>query len=71
MYRGEVLSGLSAAMQVQPSRAEMVGGRVQLAGKGKASLSFKAKSTRHWWAGAVAMVLPLGTLLLQTMGVLK
>ena len=58
-------------MQYQPSRSEMVGGRLQLAGKGKASLSVKIKSQQHWWAGLVAMALPLGTLLLQTIGVLK
>jgi hypothetical protein len=29
------------------------------------------KSQRHWWAGIVAMALPLGTLLLQSIGVLK
>lgn len=58
-------------MQIQPSRSEMIGGRMQLAGKGNATLSVKAKSTKHWWMGLVAMVLPLGTLLLQTVGVLK
>ena len=71
MYRGDVMSSLSAAMQYQPSRSEMAGGRLQLAGKGKAGLSVKLKSTQHWWIGLVTMVLPLGTLLLQTVGVLK
>lgn len=64
------MTGLSAAMQHQPSRSEMAGGRLQLS-QGKAALSIKLKSQRHWWSGLVAMVLPLGTLILQTVGLLK
>ena len=69
-YRGDVMTGLSAAIQHQSSRSEMAGGRLQLS-QGKAAVSLKLKSQRHWWMGLVAMVVPLWTLLLQTLGALK
>lgn len=31
----------------------------------------QVKSTEHWWAGVAAMVMPLGTLLLQSVGLLR
>ncbi|GAX74879.1 hypothetical protein CEUSTIGMA_g2325.t1 [Chlamydomonas eustigma] len=70
-YRGDVMTGLALGVQQQSSKAESLAGRVQLAGKGKAAVNLKVKSTEHWWAGLAAMVLPLGTLLLHSVGVLK
>ena len=52
--------------------AAVVAGRLQLGGRGKQlGVQLKLKSEERWWMGLVAMALPLGTGLLQAMGVLK
>ncbi|KAG1663291.1 hypothetical protein FOA52_006332 [Chlamydomonas sp. UWO 241] len=70
-YRGEIMAGLACAMQYRTSKSEMVGGRLTLSSKSRAGLSVKIKSQDKWWAGLVAMALPLGTLLLQSLGLMR
>jgi len=70
-YKGDSMRGLSAALQYKLGKSSMAGGRLQLSNKGKAGLSLKVKSGSHWWVGLLAMLWPLGTLVLEAVGVLR
>jgi hypothetical protein len=70
-YRGEIMTGIACALQYRTSKSEMVGGRLTLGSKSRAGLSVKIKSQERWWAGLIAMALPLGTLLLQSLGLVR
>ena len=68
LYKGDVMTGLGASCHYEARKGEMVGGRVQVGGRGKQSLgvSLKVKSQEHWWAGIIAMAVPLSVMLKQS-----
>lgn len=63
--------GLAAALQYRSGRTEAIGGRLTLGNKSRAGVSLKYKSKHHWWVGGLAMLMPLCTLLLQSIGLLR
>lgn len=68
IYKGDLMTGLGASCHYESSPGEMVGGRLQVGGRGKQSLgvSLKVKSQERWWAGLIAMVVPLSILTKQS-----
>ncbi|KAL6754693.1 hypothetical protein V8C86DRAFT_309578 [Haematococcus lacustris] len=64
-HKGELMAAAAASMQVRGRRKDVCGARLQLSNRGKAGLSLKVHSGRHWWAGILAMAVPLGRLLYE------
>ena len=68
IYKGDLMTGMGASCHYESSRGEVIGGRLHVGGRGKQSLgvSLKVKSQEKWWAGLVAMAVPLSILLKQS-----
>lgn len=55
-------------MQWRTGLRDAAGVRISLPNTSQVGVSLKVKSSEHWWVGLLAMMVPLGTLLLEGLG---
>eukprot|EP00798_Chlamydomonas_sp_ICE-L_P015505 gene15505-21592_t len=70
-YKGNAMHGLAAALQCQPGAKDMLAVRMQANNRNSVGFNVKWMSNGSYTWGLVAMMLPLTTLLLEKLGIIK